>query len=201
MGSVDVCSTDGGAVRAKAVVVTVPLHAMDAVAYEPPLPAVKAEGAKLGQAAKGTKVWFRLRGEHAPFVAMGGADWPLNFFQVEYTLEGDTIAVGFGPDASKIDVEDSSAVQAQLSRLVPGLEVLEVASHNWVADPLSGETWPMHRPGFLSAHLPAMQAPHGRVLFAGSDIANGWGGFIDGAIESGMEAANAAAALLKDPTA
>jgi monoamine oxidase len=201
MGSVDVCSTDAGAVRAKAVVVTVPLHAMDAVAFEPPLPAVKAEGAKLGQAAKGTKVWFRLRGEHAPFVAMGGADWPLNFFQVEYTLEGDTIAVGFGPDASKIDVEDSSAVQAQLSRLVPGLEVLEVASHNWVADPLSGETWPMHRPGFLSAHLPAMQAPHGRVLFAGSDIANGWGGFIDGAIESGMEAANAAAALLKDPTA
>nr|WP_268743668.1 hypothetical protein [Arthrobacter nitrophenolicus] len=37
------------------------------------------------------------------------------------------------------------------------------------------------------------------MLFAGSDIANGWGGFIDGAIESGMEAALQAASLLAAP--
>jgi monoamine oxidase len=166
------------------------------VAFEPPLPAAKAEGASLGQVSRGAKVWFRLRGEYAPFVALGGADWPLNFFQVEYALDGDTIAVCFGPDASKIDVENPAAVQEQLTRLVPGAEVAAVASHNWVDDPLSGETWPMHRTGYLSTHLPAMQAAHGRVLFAGSDIANGWGGFIDGAIESGMEAANDAASLL-----
>ena len=30
-----------------------------------------------------------------------------------------------------------------------------------------------------------MQRPEGAVVFAGSDIANGWAGFIDGAIESG----------------
>lgn len=56
---------------------------------------------------------------------MGGADWPLNLFQVEYALDGDTIAVGFGPDASKIDAGDSYAVQAELSRLVPAVEILE----------------------------------------------------------------------------
>ena len=93
---------------------------------------------------------------------------------------------------------DAAAVQEQLQRLVPDAEVLGVASHNWVDDPLSGETWPMHATGFLSRHLPAMQQAHGRVLFAGSDIANGWGGFIDGAIESGMEAALTAAAILRD---
>jgi monoamine oxidase len=54
----------------------------------------------------------------------------------------------------------------------------------------------MHATGFLSRHMPAMQQARGRILFAGSDIANGWGGFIDGAIESGMEAALQAAALL-----
>jgi monoamine oxidase len=43
-----------------------------------------------------------------------------------------------------------------------------------------------------------MQAAHGRILFAGSDIANGWGGFIDGAIESGMEAACAAVSMLEN---
>lgn len=193
---VEIRSADGRTVRARTAIVTVPLHALNAVDFEPPLPAAKAEAASLGQVSKGAKVWFRLRGEHAPFVALGGADWPLNFFQVEYALDGDTIAVGFGPDAAKIEVEDPVAVQAQLARLVPGAEVVAVASHNWVDDPLSGETWPMHRTGFLSTYLPAMQAPHGRILFAGSDIANGWGGFIDGAIESGMEAANGAASML-----
>ncbi|CAN7527198.1 flavin monoamine oxidase family protein [Arthrobacter sp. LjRoot14] len=193
---VEIRSADGRTVRARTAIVTVPLHALNAVDFEPPLPAAKAEAASLGQVSKGAKVWFRLRGEHAPFVALGGADWPLNFFQVEYALDGDTIAVGFGPDAAKIEVEDPVAVQAQLARLVPGAEVVAVASHNWVDDPLSGETWPMHRTGFLSTHLPAMQAAHGLVLFAGSDIANGWCGFIDGAIESGMGAALDAASLL-----
>ncbi|MHC6591999.1 FAD-dependent oxidoreductase [Arthrobacter sp. C152] len=172
-GAVTVRSADGRALRARAAIVTVPLHAMAPIDFEPPLEAAKAEGAALGQ-----------------------ADWPLNFFQAEYTLDGDTIVVGFGPDASTIDASDAAAVQAQLARLVPGVEVLDVATHDWVADPLAGETWPMHRTGFLSRHLAAMQSAHGNVFFAGSDTANGWGGFIDGAIESGMEAALDAAALL-----
>lgn len=46
---------------------------------------------------------------------------------------------------------------------------------------MAGATWPMHRTGFLSAHLPALQERHGNILFAGSDIANGWCGFFDGA--------------------
>jgi monoamine oxidase len=33
-----------------------------------------------------------------------------------------------------------------------------------------------------------MQRPEGAVVFAGSDFANGWAGFMDGAIESGLRA-------------
>jgi monoamine oxidase len=33
------------------------------------------------------------------------------------------------------------------------------------------------------------------LVFAGSDLANGWAGFIDGAIESGLRAGAAAADL------
>ena len=40
-----------------------------------------------------------------------------------------------------------------------------------------------------------MHIPEGRVVLAGSDIANGWAGFIDGAIESGPRAGARAAAL------
>ena len=195
-GTVTLRSADGRTISARAAIVTVPLPVLGTIDFQPPLPPAKEEGAALGQVSRGVKVWIRLRGEHAPFVALGQADWPLNFFQAEYTLDGHTIVVGFGPDATKIDASDAAAVQEQLGRLVPGAEVLDVATHDWVADPLAGETWPMHRTGFLGNYLAAMQSGHGNVLFAGSDIANGWGGFIDGAIESGMEAALDAAALL-----
>ena len=36
---------------------------------------------------------------------------------------------------------------------------------------------------------PAFREPLGFLLFAGSDYADGWAGFVDGAIESGLRAA------------
>jgi monoamine oxidase len=69
------------------------------------------------------------------------------------------------------------------------LEVLEVTGHDWVADEFSRETWPMLQPGQLTRSLAALQAGHGLVRLAGSDYANGWAGFIDGAIESGLRTA------------
>ena len=42
---------------------------------------------------------------------------------------------------------------------------------------------------FSQPSLAELQRPLGRVRLAGSDLADGWGGFIDGAIESGLKAA------------
>jgi monoamine oxidase len=41
-----------------------------------------------------------------------------------------------------------------------------------------------------------MQKPEGAVVFAGSDFANGWSGFMDGAIETGLRAGTTAGRLL-----
>jgi monoamine oxidase len=41
-----------------------------------------------------------------------------------------------------------------------------------------------------------MRRPERRILLAGSDLANGWAGFIDGAIESGLESGLRAAAFV-----
>jgi monoamine oxidase len=51
--------------------------------------------------------------------------------------------------------------------------------------------------GQLSA-LPAVQAPEGRLALAGGDIANGWTGTMNGAIESGPTAARTVTKLLPD---
>ena len=52
-------------------------------------------------------------------------------------------------------------------------------------------------PGQLSGALATLQVPHGHVVFAGSDVADGWNGFMDGAIESGLRAARSVAELLR----
>ncbi|MEV8273069.1 NAD(P)/FAD-dependent oxidoreductase [Microbacterium sp. NPDC077184] len=187
---VRVISDKGEVVTAEQVLVTIPMHALSRVEFAPGLETVAAATVD-GQLGLGTKVWMSLEGEHAPFVAMGSADWPLNFIQSEYLRDGRTIVVGFGPDAASLDAGDTSAVQAALDRWDLGLRVVETAGHDWVSDPYAQETWPMHRTGFLTSHLAVLRATHGRIRFAGSDVADGWGGFIDGAVETGLTGARA----------
>jgi monoamine oxidase len=68
--------------------------------------------------------------------------------------------------------------------------------HDWWRDEYSRGTWSVFRPGQLTV-LPALQARHGRVVFAGSDVADGWNGFMDGAVESGLRAARSVTQLLQ----
>jgi len=54
----------------------------------------------------------------------------------------------------------------------------------------------MPRPNAVTRYLRELQRPEGRVFLAGSDIASGWSGFIDGAVESGLWAARAVRGFL-----
>lgn len=184
-------AADGRRYVADRVLMTVPLHAQRRIGYTPELPAGKRRGLDRGQAGLGTKIWFTVEGEHPAFVAMGSADWPLTFFQSEYVRDGKTYVIAFGPDAGAIASSDIPAIQAELSRLRPDLRVLESTGHDWVSDQYSQETWPMHLTGYLTESLAALREPHGNIYFAGSDLADGWGGFIDGAVESGLTASRA----------
>ena len=187
---------DGTTLTAAAVVVTLPLNVLDSVTFDPPLSEGKRRAAHQGQASQGVKVWARLRGEHEPFVALGPGSGPLTLCQVEYVGDGETVVVAFGSVSERLDGSDRAAVQDALRTWLPDVEVLEVASHDWVSDEFSGETWPMQRAGQLTGVLAELQRPEGRVLLAGSDYADGWAGFIDGAIESGMRAGRDVHALL-----
>jgi monoamine oxidase len=179
---------NGSTLTAAAVVVTLPLNVLDSVSFDPPLSEGKRRAAHQGQASQGVKVWARLRGEYEPFVALAPGSAPLTLCQVEYVADGETLVVAFGSVSERLDGTDPAAVQEALRTWLPDVEVLEVASHDWVADELAGETWPMQRAGQLTGSLAELQRPEGRVFLAGSDYANGWAGFIDGAIESGMRA-------------
>ena len=62
-------------------------------------------------------------------------------------------------------------------------------AHDWNADEFSRGTWMAYRPGQVMRHASGLQRPEGRLAFAGSDLASGWAGWIDGAVESGHRAA------------
>jgi monoamine oxidase len=182
-------TASGEEIAAGAVVVTTPLNVLNTLTFDPPLSETKRAAATQGQASSGVKAWARLRGEYEPFVALAPGTAPLTLAQVDRVGDGETVVVLFGPDAAALDGNDAAAVQAALRQWLPDAEVVEAASHDWVIDPLAGETWPMLRPGQLTGALAELQRPEGRVVLAGSDYASGWMGFIDGAIESGLRAA------------
>ncbi|MGK5115052.1 flavin monoamine oxidase family protein [Geodermatophilus sp. CPCC 205506] len=188
-GAATVSLADGATLTAAAVVVTLPLDVLDSITFDPPLSDTKRRAAHQGQTSMGTKIWARLRGEHQPFVALAPGSAPLTLCQVESVEDGTTVVVAFGADSRRLDGTDRAAVERALRGWLPDVEVLEVACHDWVADPFSGETWPMQRVGQLTGALAELQRPEGRVALAGADYASGWAGFIDGAIESGMRAA------------
>ena len=96
--------------------------------------------------------------------------------------------IGFGIDAAAIDADDLAAVQQALDRIIPGFEASSATAHDWLRDEFSLGTWAIHRPGWYTHYHDEMRRPEGRMLLTGSDLANGWSGFIDGAIESGVRA-------------
>lgn len=180
----------GETLAARAVVVAVPLNVLHSIQFTPELSSGKREAAEAGQSSHGVKTWARVRGERG-FVAVAPSRYALTYVSAEYVFGGDTLVVGFGPDASALDPTDRDAVAEVIRRLVPDAEVLEVHAHDWTTDEFSRGTWSMPRPHAMTRSLRELQRPEGRVFLAGSDVANGWNGFIDGAIESGLASARA----------
>lgn len=184
--SVAVRTKNGQCHQARSVIVTVPLSTLGQIEFKPALSKEKQAFVNEGQVSKGVKVWARARGKREPFVAYAPVGYPLNAVHLEYTVEGDSIVVGFGSDASRLDPNDRDAVERALRCWLSDIEVVESTGHNWAADEFSRETWPMLRPNQLTSYVEEMKRPENGVFLAGTAYANGWAGFIDGAIESGI---------------
>jgi monoamine oxidase len=194
-GAVVTCA-GGAEARARRVISTLPVNAIAGIGWEPPLPGAWQRANAETVASQGIKVWVKARGRVPRFVAYASQRHPICVLKTEFTDDDATVLVGFGPDHTQLDVTSVAGVQAAVDALRPGLEVVEVAAHDWMKDPLSRTTWMTHRPGQLTRDLAGLQQPAGVVHFASSDNASLWGGFVDGAIESGLREARRVAAEL-----
>jgi monoamine oxidase len=196
-GRVEVETRAGELHEAAAVVVAVPLNVLGAIEFQPALSDGKQQAIALGQASRGVKIFLRTRGGDVLDNAIRPGH-PFGYLDTEVLLgDGTQVQIGFGTDAERCDASDAAAVQRNLDEILPGYELVSATAHDWLADEFSRGTWAIHRPGWYTAHHAEMRRPEGRVLLAGSDLANGWSGFIDGAIESGLQAGAHAAALVR----
>jgi monoamine oxidase len=187
-GGVEVHTRAGGTIPGRLAVFAVPLNALGGVEFDPPLSETKRAAIELGQASRGVKIFIHARGEPV-FQNSIKPGHPFGYLDTEILYPDETqLLIGFGYDQEICDASDLAAVQRQLDEILPGYEALAATAHDWLADEFSRGTWAIHRPGWYTRYHAEMQRPEGPVLLAGSDLANGWAGFMDGAIESGLRA-------------
>lgn len=192
-----VTCADGPQVRARRIISTLPINAARSIDVSPPLTEVWQRASTERVASQGVKVWIKVRGPVTPFFAYATQRHAISVLKSEFIGDDSSVLVGFGPDHTRLDVTSITQVQEAVKVWRDDLEVLEVTAHNWMTDDLSETTWATHRPGQLTRDHVELQRADGILHFATTDNANLWGGFIDGAIESGLREARRVSAALR----
>ncbi|KOV91066.1 flavin monoamine oxidase family protein [Streptomyces sp. NRRL B-3648] len=189
--------TAGGLVYdAAAVVVAVPVNTWNSINFSSGLP---AEFSRLSTQSVGVptakKVFIQVQGDIGRPLVNGksGALLDLVLTHADKSSQG-TVLIAFSVSPN-LDVTSVSQVQGAVSEVLPGTKVLSVKGQDWGKDPYAKGGWTFMRPGQLLGSLRVVRQPYGRLVFAGSDIATGWAGYVDGAIETGVRAGGLAAGL------
>lgn len=180
-GSVSVILADGAKADAAAAVVAVPLNTLPAIEFDPPLDDALAALAAEGHPGRSRKLWLLADGVPEGLACLGFGT-PFQWLSWEGRVEDTSLLVGFAHE----DIPDP---EAAVCDYVPGARVLAVDGHDWVGDPWARGTWLTSRPGWTATgSLHGFAERHGRLVFAGSDVAEKHPGWIAGAVASGRAA-------------
>lgn len=183
-----VTTRNGKSFTASAVVMAVPMNVLTDIAFTPALSQVKLDMSKARHTGAGVKGYVHIKQKIGKWFGTAPYPNPITLAWTEHEREDGTVVVMFGPP-NGMDITDEESVQKALRLLLPKADVLAVTGYQWNADPYSKGTWCWYRPNMVTQGLRGMQAAEGSLFFATGDIANGWRGFVDGAIETGLSSA------------
>lgn len=187
--------------QADACICTVPARLLDAIKFDPPLPAAQRDAAERLQYARIVKnqVLFNERFWGAEDFSLVSDVTSHYYFHSTRDQRGPqgilcSYAIGEKADvlASQSDARRMEIITRDLLPLDPRAPrlALGIQSMPWQRDPHTQGAYAVYRPGQWFTVRPVLQQPHGKVLFAGEHLAD-WQGFMEGAVVTGEEAAQA----------
>ena len=192
-----------GETRACFAIVTLPLTLAGQIDYHPALPLPRVELAK--RASMGATVKCVMTYERAFWRAQGfsgaavSTEGPISVVYDNCGPTGHPCLVAFivaEPARGWSDTAPTARkarVLTHMTRLMgpdAGAPVSYV-EQDWATEPFSaGAPVANFAPGTLSAFGPALRAPIGRLHWAGTESARAFTGFMEGAVESGLRAAD-----------
>lgn len=202
--------TDRSSHCCRAVIVAMPPALAGAIRFTPALPADRLALQERMAMGNCTKVliayprpWWRQTGLSG--IAIGDRPW------VELCADSSDPETGLGVLAAFVvgrRRERWAALGAEQRRAAVlddlaayfgpmALEPLEYMEKDWPQEPFIGGAFAAWMPpGLWTRSGDALLRPHGRVFWAGTEVAERWPGFFEGAVDSGERAAAAVAALL-----
>ncbi len=195
-GGVTAETADGRAWRAKAALLATGINPLAAIAFAPPLPAPQASALAAGHIGASVKIWAKVAGVAVGVLATGGGDGIEWMFSERATADGATMIVGFGL-AARFDPAAPGAVEQAVARFFPEARLLAYDWHDWVGDPFARGTWIAPVLGAEEALAPATWRGMGALAFASSDIAMDSAGWFEGAMVSGLRAADEIAQVIE----
>jgi monoamine oxidase len=192
-GRATVSTLGGETFHGRAVVVATPSGVWPDIDFVPALGADRIAAAREGlQAPGGSKGYAVVRHVPRAVYVQPRAGHALGALWTSHRRTADEqVMVFFGTPLLK-DATDLAEVGAAVRDLLPEAEVAEVVGRNYVQDdPTLRGGWPVMKPGQFGRYLPHERflRPEDNVAFATADIATGWNGFVDGAVEAGIVAA------------
>lgn len=201
--------SDALTVTAKQAVVAVPPPLAARIDYEPLLPAARdlltqrlAMGALMKVEAVYPTPFWRDKKLTGQFLTVGG---PVGYSFDNSPPDGSPgVLAGFVGGAQNLKwgpmslAERRGAVLAQYARLFGDARFLtptEYFEMDWTLEQWSrGGPTAVAGPGTITGYGPALRAPVGRIHWAGTETADYWTGYMDGAVRSGERAAAEVAA-------
>ena len=192
---------------ADAVVVAVPLPALQRIELRPALPPAREEALAAVPSTAVTRTFVEFDGPpwpegEGPGAWSAAAPPACNLREASVGQDGRGVVVetfSAGPvarDLGGLGEEGRARVAVDfIDSLYPGARthVRTATSVAWHLEPFAWGAYAWPHPGQFVTAFPLLSAPHGRLHFAGEHLSS-WNGWMEGALWSGREAAIAIAA-------
>lgn len=182
---VTVSVKSGSSFRAKKIISTIPINSMSSVQFQPPLSDLQKEAFTTGVTfARTDKLLCKTSVDLSKGLSISceGGDMPFSSGFVDGKGEDQTLVLLAHPD---IHLGETADTIKMVETLRPdGLPLTSAYASLWSEDPFAGGVMPVRGPGYIEKYHKELQKGHGNLYFCGSDFADGWRGFMDGAFES-----------------